>query len=102
MTPGTVTAKIFVARTAIDFASCPSGAILLIRWATPNVVMAFGKAAAIVSEVGGVTCHAAILAREYGIPCAVGVSGVFDEDLNELEGVLYASDGILEVTSDRQ
>jgi len=30
------------------------------------------KAAAIVTNIGGLTCHAAIISREFGIPCVVG------------------------------
>ena len=30
------------------------------------------KAIAIITDEGGITCHAAILAREFGVPCIVG------------------------------
>ena len=41
--------------------------------ATPVIAVAVSKAKAIVCEKGGVTPHAAIIARELGIPCLVGV-----------------------------
>lgn len=31
------------------------------------------KAAAIITEVGGLTCHAAVVSREFGIPCVVAL-----------------------------
>ena len=34
----------------------------------------FGTIAAAVSDVGGVMCHAAIVAREYGLPAVVGAA----------------------------
>jgi pyruvate,water dikinase len=39
---------------------------------TPDYVPAMKKAVAIVTDVGGRTCHAAIVSRELGIPCVVG------------------------------
>jgi pyruvate,water dikinase len=38
----------------------------------PEFILAMRKAVAIVTDEGGVTCHAAILSRELGIPCVVG------------------------------
>jgi len=47
------------------------------------------KAGAIVTDEGGITCHAAIVSRELGIPCVVGtkiVTKVFkDGDLVEVD-----------------
>jgi len=37
----------------------------------PTMVMAMMKASAIVSDMGGITSHPAILSREMGIPCVV-------------------------------
>ena len=39
---------------------------------TPDFVPAMRRAAAIVTDEGGVTCHAAIIARELKKPCVVG------------------------------
>ncbi|HLC48519.1 MAG TPA: phosphoenolpyruvate synthase [Candidatus Norongarragalinales archaeon] len=48
------------------------GDILVTRMTTPDFVPAMKKAAAIVTDEGGATCHAAIVSRELGIPCIVG------------------------------
>ncbi len=46
---------------------------ILVAWATnPAIVPAMKKAAAIVTNEGGLTCHAAIVSRELNIPCIVG------------------------------
>jgi pyruvate,water dikinase len=38
----------------------------------PDFAPAMKKAAAIVTDEGGLTCHAAIISRELGKPCVVG------------------------------
>lgn len=48
------------------------GEILVATMTSPDYVIAIRKAAAIVTDEGGITCHAAIVARELGIPCIVG------------------------------
>ena len=48
------------------------GDILVTEMTTPDYVPAMRKAAAIITDVGGRTCHAAIVSRELGIPCVVG------------------------------
>ena len=48
------------------------GEILVAIMTTPDFTPALKKAAAIVTDEGGVTCHAAIISRELGIPCVVG------------------------------
>ncbi|MFH1750765.1 MAG: phosphoenolpyruvate synthase, partial [Candidatus Micrarchaeota archaeon] len=48
------------------------GDILVTRMTTPDFVPAMKRAAAIVTDEGGATCHAAIVSRELGIPCVVG------------------------------
>jgi phosphohistidine swiveling domain-containing protein len=55
-----------------DVARFEKGEILVAPETTPDLVIAAGKAIAIVTDVGGVTSHAAVLARELGIPCVVG------------------------------
>jgi len=48
------------------------GDVLVTTMTTPDMVPAMQKAGAIVTNEGGMTCHAAIVSREMGIPCIVG------------------------------
>jgi len=48
------------------------GEILVTSMTTPDMVPAMTRAAAIVTDEGGMTCHAAIVSRELGVPCVVG------------------------------
>lgn len=50
------------------------GDILVAPETTVDYELAMGKAKAIVTEKGGITCHAAIISRELGIPCIVGTA----------------------------
>jgi pyruvate,water dikinase len=55
-----------------DIASVAPGSILVTEMTDPDWVPAMRHVAAIVSDLGGRTCHAAIVARELGIPAIVG------------------------------
>lgn len=48
------------------------GDILVSMVTTPDIVPAMKKAAAFITDKGGLTCHAAIVARELKVPCIVG------------------------------
>ena len=48
------------------------GEILVTRMTSPDWVPIMRRAAAIVTDAGGMTSHAAIVARELGLPCIVG------------------------------
>jgi len=50
------------------------GDVLVAQMTTPDFVPAMKRAAAIITERGGRTCHAAIVSRELGIPCVVGAA----------------------------
>lgn len=50
----------------------PRGSILVVGQTRPQLMLAIKKAAAIVTDEGGITSHAAIVARELGIPCIIG------------------------------
>ncbi len=55
-----------------DMPKMHQGEILIAPATNPDVVPAMKKAAAIVTNTGGITCHAAIVSRELSIPCVVG------------------------------
>lgn len=48
------------------------GDILVTPMTTPDMMIAIKKAAAIITDEGGITCHAAIVSRELKIPCIIG------------------------------
>lgn len=48
------------------------GDIIVTGMTQPNIVVLTGKASAIITDEGGVICHAAIISREFGVPCIVG------------------------------
>ncbi|HEY4271554.1 MAG TPA: PEP/pyruvate-binding domain-containing protein [Candidatus Udaeobacter sp.] len=49
-----------------------SGSVLVTPMTNPDMVVAMRNSAAIVTDVGGIICHAAIVSRELGLPCVVG------------------------------
>lgn len=58
-----------------DLARLEEGDVLVAETTAPDWEAAMKRAAAIVTEHGGRTCHAAIVARELGIPAIVGATG---------------------------
>jgi phosphoenolpyruvate synthase/pyruvate phosphate dikinase len=48
------------------------GNILVAAMTTPNMTPYLKKIRAIITDEGGITCHAAVIARELGIPCVIG------------------------------
>lgn len=55
-----------------EVARFEQGRILLTPMTQPEFVPAMKKASAIITDEGGLTCHAAITSREFGIPCVIG------------------------------
>ena len=57
---------------AKDMEKLRPGEILVTTMTTPDMVPAMAHAAGIITDEGGMTCHAAIVSRELGVPCVVG------------------------------
>lgn len=62
-----------IVRNSSDTDKFQNGEILVAKMTNPTMVIMMAKASAIVTDTGGVTCHAAIVSREMGIPCVVAV-----------------------------
>ncbi|WP_249523057.1 PEP/pyruvate-binding domain-containing protein [Modestobacter marinus] len=56
----------------------PEGAVLVVRTLDPGLAPLLPRLAGLVAETGSVLAHLAILARESGVPTAVGVSDALD------------------------
>jgi pyruvate,water dikinase len=69
---GKVTGKVKVCRGVEEISKMEEGCVLVACMTQPEFVPAMKKAIAIVTDEGGLTCHAAIISRELGIPCVIG------------------------------
>lgn len=70
--PGKVKGRVKIVNTINEIFKVHAGNILVSRMTNPSVVPAMKKAAAIVTDIGGITCHAAIVSRELRKPCVIG------------------------------
>jgi pyruvate,water dikinase len=69
---GKVRGLIKIINTPADMQKMNNGDILLACTTNPNLMPAIRKAKAIITDEGGLTCHAAIVSREMRIPCVIG------------------------------
>jgi pyruvate,water dikinase len=70
--PGRARGPARLVRSVDDFSRVRRGDVLVCRTTDPAWTPLFRLAAAVVTETGGVLSHAAIVAREFGIPAVVG------------------------------
>jgi phosphohistidine swiveling domain-containing protein len=70
--PGFAKGTVKIVIRAKDMAKMNQGDILVSIATDPDIVPAMKKAAAIITEQGGITSHAAIVSRELGTPCIIG------------------------------
>ena len=69
--PGQVKGRARIFLPGTDLSGFSEGDILVTTNTDPTMVQAMIKAAAIVTNIGGIMSHPAILSREMGIPCVV-------------------------------
>ena len=86
---GKIKGKVRVINQISDFSKMRSNDILVSVMTRPELLPAVKKAAALVTDEGGITCHAAIISRELKIPCIVGTqvatSVLKDGDMVEVD-----------------
>jgi len=70
--PGIASGSVKVILGEKEISKVEKGDILVTTMTAPDMVPAMKKAAAIVTDEGGMTCHAAIVSRELGVPAVVG------------------------------
>ncbi|MDT0194354.1 PEP/pyruvate-binding domain-containing protein [Arthrobacter sp. AB6] len=87
---GQATGRVRIIRRPDEFGLLRSGEVLVCPYTNPSWTPLFQRAAAVVVDAGGIASHAAIVAREYGIP-AVMATGSGTRDLQT--GQLVLVDG---------
>ena len=70
--PGRATGRVRVLHSPAEGVQMLDGEILVAPLTNPDWMPAVRRAAALVTDTGGITCHAAIVARELGVPAVVG------------------------------
>lgn len=75
---GKVTATARVVRSMKEMDRLQEGDILVTKYTDTGWTCKFAVLSGIVTEYGGILCHAAIVSREYGIPCIVAAKGVME------------------------
>lgn len=75
---GKVQGRAYIALNADDFKRIPRGAILVCSMTRYTVVPYLKRVSAIVTDQGGITCHAAIMARELKVPTVIGAQRATD------------------------
>ena len=73
--PGIGTGPVKILKSPKEIDKISKGDVLVAPMTSPDYVPAMKKSAAIITDEGGQTSHAAIVSRELGIPCVVGAEG---------------------------
>lgn len=94
---GKATGPAKIVASLADVAKVNHGDVIVSPMTTPDLMPAIRRCVAIVTDFGGITCHAAIVAREFQIPCVVGTDNatkvIHDGDLIEVD----AETGVIKI-----
>ncbi len=95
--PGEVTGQARIIFTTDDLHKMQKGDILVSPCTRPEYVSAMEKASAILTDEGGITSHAAIVSRELGVPCIVGLQNATDVIKDGDKLIVNANHGVVTI-----
>ncbi|MFA6601760.1 MAG: PEP-utilizing enzyme [Candidatus Paceibacterota bacterium] len=94
---GIAKGKVKIIMSTSDFSKVEQGDVIVASMTRPDFAPILGKCSAIVTNEGGITCHAAIVSRELKIPCIIGTMDATkrlkDGDMVEVD----ADNGIVKI-----
>ncbi|RLG57978.1 MAG: phosphoenolpyruvate synthase [Candidatus Hydrothermarchaeota archaeon] len=93
--PGIGSGKVKIISSAEELDKIKEGDVLVTVMTNPDMVPAMKRASAIVTDEGGMTCHAAIVSRELGIPCIVGTQNATKVLKDNMEVTVDGTRGIV-------
>ena len=85
--------KVHIIQSVTDIRSFKKGEVLVTEMTDPDWEPVMKIAAAIVTNKGGRTCHAAIVSRELGVPCIVGSGNATEKMVGISEGTVSCAAG---------
>ena len=92
--PGTASGKVKIILDIDELDKIKDGDIMVTTMTTPDMVPAMRRASGIITDEGGVTCHASIISRELGIPCVVGTGSATTTLKENVGGTLDGKKGL--------
>jgi len=87
--------KVKIINDPEELGKIQKGDIMVTTMTTPDMVPAMQRAGAIITDEGGMTCHAAIVSREMGTPCIVGTEVATKVLKDGQEVTVHASQGLV-------
>lgn len=88
---------VYILLSPRELSHMKKGRILVSPMTSPDYIVAMRKAKGVVTDTGGLTCHAAIISRELGIPCVVGTK-IATKVLNDGDLIeINAKEGIVKI-----
>ena len=91
--PGKAQGLVKVVHGVQDAAGFSEGDVLVAPMTEPSMVLMMNKASAIVTDLGGITSHAAIVSRELGVPCVVATKSATTDLKDGMEVVVDGTEG---------
>jgi len=87
---GCVKGRVKIVHDVDEMKDIEDGSIIVTSMTTPDFLPYLDKVGGVITDEGGVTCHAAIVAREFKFPCIVGTDiatlALRDGDVVEIDG----------------
>lgn len=98
---GFATGRVRIVFELSDLRKIKEGDVIVTPMTTPEMVPVLKKVSAIITDEGGITCHASITSRELGVPCIIGTVSATqilnNGDLVEVD----ASGGVVKILKTR-
>lgn len=94
---GIVKGRVKILNHPNEIKNIEQGNILVVKTMDIGWTPAFGKIGGLITEIGGTLSHAAIVAREYGVPAIVNVPFATQMLKNNSEIILNADTGVIKV-----
>jgi len=91
--PGIARGKVKIVLDPSKCSKVKKGDVLVTEMTDPRFVPAMGKAKAIVTDIGGLLSHAAIVSREMGIPCVTSTKKATKILKDNQEIIVNGTDG---------
>lgn len=99
---GIYTGQVRVIKNIRELTQLQDGEILIVRASSPAWTVGMLRSGAIIAELGGPICHAAIVAREMGIPAVVSVSNAMSIFTTGMTVTVNGAEGTVKISDDAQ